>query len=83
MKQDKVTLNHKTIVSIFIVYEINVWPFKQSADFTLLTSLIGGVKLTKNADFDKYKYSGYVIEFNKRGSSSLSNYLMVEGLVKT
>ena len=53
MKQDKVTLNHKTIVSIFIVYEINVWPFKQSADFTLLTSLLGGVKLTKNADFDK------------------------------
>ena len=26
----------------------------------------GSVKLTKNADLDKYKYSGYSIEFDYR-----------------
>ena len=27
-------------------------------------SLFGAIKLTKNADFDKYKYSGYGIGFD-------------------
>ena len=40
---------------------INLWPCKQSANFTLENSLFGAVKVTKNADFDKYKYSGYDI----------------------
>ena len=35
--------------------------------------------LTKNADFDKYKTSGYGIGFNVRGSFSLSDG---SGLVK-
>ena len=29
--------------------------------------------LTKNADFDKYKYSGYGTGFDSHGSFSLSN----------
>ena len=32
--------------------------------------LFGAIKLTKNADVDKYKYSGYGIGFNSRGSFS-------------
>ena len=28
--------------------------------------MFGTVKLTKNADIDKYKYSGYVIGFDRR-----------------
>ena len=32
--------------------------------------LFGAVKLTKNADIDKYKYSGYGIEFDSKGSFS-------------
>ena len=32
---------------------------KQSADFTLGNSLFGSTKLTKNSDFEKYKYSGF------------------------
>ena len=35
--------------------------------------MFGAVKLTKNADFDKYKYSGYGIGFYLQGSFSLSN----------
>ena len=34
IKQDKLAFNYKTVVNIYIVYEINnLWPFKQSADF--------------------------------------------------
>ena len=57
-----------TLANIFIASEIDLWPFKWSADFTLGNSLLRAVKLTKNADFDKYKYSGYVVGFDPRGS---------------
>ena len=30
-------------------------------DFRLSSCLFGPVKLTMNADLDKYKYSGYII----------------------
>ena len=36
------------------------------SDFTLKNSLFGGVKLVKNADSDKYVYSGYGIVFYTR-----------------
>ena len=35
-------------------------------DFTLSNCLFGSVKLTKNADLDKYKYTGYGIAFYSR-----------------
>ena len=46
-------------------------PCKQSVDFTLGNSLFGAAQLTKNADFDKYKYSPYGTGFDTRGSFSL------------
>ena len=36
-------------------------------------SLFGGVKLVKNADIGKYKYSGYGIGFDRRGTFSVAN----------
>ena len=39
-------------------------------DPTLKNCLFGAVTLTKNADIDKYKYSGYGIGFDKRSSFS-------------
>ena len=39
-------------------------------DPTLKNSLFGAVTLTKNADIDKYRYSGYGIGFDRRGSFS-------------
>ena len=39
-------------------------------DPTLWNSLFGAVKLTKNADIDKYQYSGYGIWFDRKGSFS-------------
>ena len=40
------------------------------SDPTLKNCLFGAVTLTKNADIDKYKYSGYGIGFDRRGSFS-------------
>ena len=39
-------------------------------DPTVKDSLFGAVTLTKNADIDKYQYSGYGIGFDRRGSFS-------------
>ena len=54
-------------VNIYIVYEINFWNYVESSDPTLGNSLFVAVKLVKNADIDKYKYSGYVIKFGSKG----------------
>ena len=35
---------------------------------TLGNCLFGAVTLTKNAEIDKYKYSGYGIRFDRHGS---------------
>ena len=37
-----------------------------NTDFTLGNCLFGSVKLTKNADLDKYKYTGYGVGFDSR-----------------
>ena len=39
----------------------------------LVNSLLGAFKLTKTADPDKWKYSGYVTGFDAHGSFSLSD----------
>ena len=55
-------------MNIDIVYEINLWPFTVGQYFTLRNSLLGAVKLTANADLDKYKYSDYGIRFDASGN---------------
>ena len=53
------TYNHGKIVNIYIVYEINK---KYNSSYsTLENCLCGAVRLSKNADIDKYKYSAYRI----------------------
>ena len=67
LRQNKVTYNHEKIVNIYIVYEINSTCTSKSS-FTLKNSLFGAVKITKNADISKYKYSGYGVGFDSKGS---------------
>ena len=67
LKQDHPTLLfHDEIINFYIVYEItdnsNV-----SSHQTLENCLFGIVKLTENADFDKYRYSSYGIGFDRKG----------------
>ena len=73
LKQDKVTFIHKQVVNVYLMYEINLWEYKQNGDFKLGNSLFGANNLTKNADFDKYKYFGYGIVFDILRSFSLSD----------
>ena len=66
MQQKTVTYNHKRIVNLYEVYEIT--NFHGIDDYATLTNaLFGAVKLTKNVDIDKYKYSGYGIAFDGTG----------------
>ena len=48
------------------------WVFSSSniSDSALKNCLFGAVTLTKSADIDKYKYSGYGIGFDRRSSFS-------------
>ena len=66
MKQDKSTYTHGKAVKICIVYEIS--KSINISDYpTLENYLFGAVSLTKNADIDKYGYSGYGIGFEWHG----------------
>ena len=73
LKQDKVTYNHGNIVNIYIVYEINKKDNTVISDPTLENCLFGAVTLTKNDDVEKYNYSGYGIEFDRKSSYSFSS----------
>ena len=66
------TILHGNIVNIYIVYEITS-NYKDINYPTLENCLFGSAKLTKNADFDKYGYSGYGIGFDRETSSSIGN----------
>ena len=67
MKQDSVTFNHEKIVNIYLVYEINK-RIKIIDYLTLENCFFGAVRLSKNDDIDKYKYSGFGIGFDRKES---------------
>ena len=73
--KDKVTFNHGKIVNIYIVYEIigiaNI-NGNRNSNLTVKNALFGAVSLTKNANVNKYKYSGYRIAFDRASSFSFS-----------
>ena len=69
LKQSKITYTHKKAVNIYIVYELIAFT-SHSDDPTLKNCLFGAVTLTKNADIDKYGYSGYGIGFDRRSRLS-------------
>ena len=67
LKQDKVKFNHGKVVNIYIVYELGA-SSSSNSDPTIKNCLFGAVTLTKNADIDKCRYSGYGIGFDIRSS---------------
>ena len=71
LKQPKFTFTHKKVVNIYIVYELGASSLHDS-DPTIKNCLFGAVTLTKNADIEKYKYSGYSIGFDRRSSFSFT-----------
>ena len=69
LRQPKVTYARKKIVNIYTVYELTDFSSNDDAP-TLKNCLFGAVTLTKNADIEKYGYSGRGIEFDRRSSFS-------------
>ena len=65
LKQSKISYTHGKVVNIYIVYELGA-SSSHVNDPTPKNCLFGAVTLTKNADFDKYGYSGYWIGFARR-----------------
>ena len=53
----------KKVINLYISYILNSCLRNLNTDFALKNCLIGSVKLTKSADPDKYKCSGYSIGF--------------------
>ena len=60
----------KKTVNIYIFHEIRFSDCSNNYP-TLKNSLFGAVRLTKNADIDKYKYSGLCILLDRRGTFSV------------
>ena len=71
LKQSKISYTHGKVVNIYIVYELGA-SSSHNNDPTLKNCLFGAVTLTKNANIDKYGYSGYGIGFDRRSSFSFS-----------
>ena len=67
---------HKTVVNIYIVYELAAFGYNNTDPTVYLLvqfivyCLFGAVTLTKNADIDKYGYSGYGIGSDRKSSFS-------------
>ena len=66
-QSNKLTYTHGKVVNIYIVYELDASSSNLN-DPTLKNCLFSAVTLTKNADIDKYSYSGYGIAFGRRSS---------------
>ena len=62
------------MINLYISYTLGPQLRNLNTDFTLANCLFGSVKLTKNADLDKYKYIGYSIQFDSR-----SEFLFTDG----
>ena len=64
IKQNKFTFNKK-ILNIYIVYDLD--SNLNNFDPILEKCLFGSIKITKNSDIDKYKFSGYGLGFFSKG----------------
>ena len=70
LKQSKILYTHGKVANIYIVYEINKKESTINNVSTLENCLFSAVTLTKNADIDKFSYSGYGIWCGRRLSFS-------------
>ena len=64
----------KNVLNLYISYELGTWSRDLLTYFTQVNCWFGAVKLTKNVDLDKYRYSGYGI-----GLDSVSYFLPSDG----
>ena len=83
LKEDKAESEFQKIINIYIVYDLES-NLNYNPDFTVENCLFGGVKITKNTDVDKYKYSGYGIGFDGKvfthSTGSFGNNAIIFGV---
>ena len=63
-KQNKV-LYYTSVLNIYCVYKLQPIDFTRDDTFTIQNTLVGAMKITKNADTSKYNYKGYGICFDE------------------
>ena len=71
---------HRKIVNIYTVYELGASSSNDN-DPAIKSCLFGAVTLTKNADIEKYKYSGYGNGFDRRSSYSFPGGGFVQNII--
>ena len=64
LQQKAIKYNHGKVVNLYVVYEIINFKYNNSPILTNAT--FGAIKITKNADIKKYRYSGYGIGFDSQ-----------------
>ena len=47
LKQEKITFHHKTIINLYIAYDVHLWLLNLESKFALGNSLFGAVRLAK------------------------------------
>ena len=72
---------HKYVVNLYITDEVDTCSKDLNIDFTLHKCFFGAVKLTKKADPDRYKYSGYDIGFNFNSQFSWTDISMEKSVI--
>ena len=72
MFKTRSTFSHGKIVNIYIVYELD--KTYVATHSTLVNCLLWAVSITKNANLDKNRYSGYGLGFDRIGV-----YLLPDG----
>ena len=70
-QENKAAFTSKNMVNLFISYELDTWSRDLNTEFFLKDCFFGAVKLAKNSDTGKYKYSGYDIRFDSQPAFSL------------
>ena len=68
-------------VNLYICYTLDWSSRDLNTDLALGNCLFGSVKLTKNADPDKYKYNGYGIGFDSRSEFSFTDGSMGKNVI--
>ena len=71
----------KNLTNLYISYTLGPQLRNLNTDFILGNCLFGSVKLTKNADLDKYKCSGYDIGFDPHSEFSLPDGTMGKNVI--
>ena len=61
------------IKSVYIAYDIDVWPRNPTNNFKFENCLFGAINTVKNSDNEKYVSSGYGITFDSAGSWSFDD----------